>query len=212
MIINKLNMASKIHPTVAIEGIDGCGKTTISENLARELNGSCLHTPPTEFSKVKYLFEDNPSLIISRFLYYASGLHLSYEKASSLLMKGPVIFDRYTLSTLLYHEELFAAHNIDFNINKLSEKIFPAPADINIVLHTPENVITDRLITRYSMFDKSLEMDRQFQRLVNQRFLESGAHIIYTTNKSMEQITQECITLVKKYCYNNIAHLIYEYC
>jgi len=89
---------------IAIEGLDGVGKTTLSRDLAKHLGARWLTTPGLALRDVRTVvdtvFADAP---IAAQLFYASTVVAAGEQARRHLDAGQdVIMDRYWLSTVVY--------------------------------------------------------------------------------------------------------------
>ena len=76
---------------IALEGLDGAGKTTIAQLLAAQLDARYMRLPPAEMGQAAGEFFARPSAV-SRYLYYLAGAARIDEthRASA----GPVIADR----------------------------------------------------------------------------------------------------------------------
>ena len=92
--------ASKTHPVVVLEGIDGSGKSTLCASLAERLHGVLLKTPPDRVLRQRKVFDacDEPT----RRAYYAL---CNYSAAQDILEASrtqTVVVDRYWFSTVAY--------------------------------------------------------------------------------------------------------------
>jgi dTMP kinase len=96
---------------ITIEGLDGAGKTTLAEGLARELGARLLREPGgVEVSeRIRALVKD-PALTVSpraeALLYAAARAQLVDEAIAPLLARGEwVVLDRFVHSSLAYQGE-----------------------------------------------------------------------------------------------------------
>jgi dTMP kinase len=96
---------------ITIEGLDGAGKTTLADALARELGARLLREPGgVEVSeRIRALVKD-PGLTVSpraeALLYAAARAQLVDEAIRPLLEEGtPVVLDRFVHSSLAYQGE-----------------------------------------------------------------------------------------------------------
>ena len=87
---------------IVIEGIDGSGKTTVSQYLCDKINGSLYKTPSFPFSVLRD-FVDKCVNTKSRFYFYLSSVIHASSEIAKLLEHKNVVCDRYILSTLCYH-------------------------------------------------------------------------------------------------------------
>uniref|UniRef100_H2ZCH3 Thymidylate kinase-like domain-containing protein n=1 Tax=Ciona savignyi TaxID=51511 RepID=H2ZCH3_CIOSA len=60
-----------IHPVVVIEGLDGTGKTTLTESVAQKTNATMLKSPPECIMHLRKMFDSHCQLL--RRAYYALG-------------------------------------------------------------------------------------------------------------------------------------------
>jgi len=89
---------------IAFEGLDGTGKSTIAQRLARELKAVALSTPAEELRgcrpAIDALYADNG---LASQLYYASTVVEASRQARRHQASGrSVVVDRYWLSTCAY--------------------------------------------------------------------------------------------------------------
>jgi len=90
---------------IAIEGLDGVGKTTVSRLLAGYLNAVYFITPPEDIRHLRSLVEDGSP--VARYMYYLVGDIVVSERIKKVLRGGrDVVCDRYILSTQVYHRAL----------------------------------------------------------------------------------------------------------
>jgi dTMP kinase len=102
---------------VALEGIDGSGKTTVCTQLCKKINAEMYKTPPFPFSDLRDLVDKSVN-IKSRFYFYLSSVMHASSEIVELLKQKNVVCDRYILSTLCYHRAADAFLN-SFDENKL---------------------------------------------------------------------------------------------
>nr|XP_002124573.1 UMP-CMP kinase 2, mitochondrial-like [Ciona intestinalis] len=88
------------HPIIVIEGLDATGKSTLTENLAKRLNGCARKSPQDCVLHLRKTFDSHFQLL--RRAYYAIG---NYAFAAQVLhdaQSGPVVCDRFWHSTAAY--------------------------------------------------------------------------------------------------------------
>lgn len=81
---------------ITIEGLDGCGKTTVARMLARATGFAYICTPGYPYENIR---EDAAKDIFSAFHFYISSCY----NASRLSERGDFICDRYIHSTVAYN-------------------------------------------------------------------------------------------------------------
>ena len=151
---------------VAIEGIDGCGKSTFVELLAPALGCHLLRCPPEELGEVRKMFDMND---IAHKLFYASANMVVSKRVSELLRSGEsVICDRYWLSTKVYS----SVREEDINIDIIEDHL--ARPDFTIYLHLDEPVRRKRMVKRGKMNEIDLRSMADVDRLKEGYDVELG--------------------------------------
>jgi len=87
---------------IALEGIDGSGKTTVCQQLCKKNDAEMYKAPPFPFSDFRDLV-DKCVNTKSRFYFYLSSVIHASSEIVELLKHKNVVCDRYILSTLCYH-------------------------------------------------------------------------------------------------------------
>lgn len=89
--LSEIHVDNKKYPLIVIEGLDGCGKTTMTTFLAKEFNATIYCTPPDCLTQLRPFFEDDRLL---RTAFYALGNYIANMQLKLLLQEKPVILDR----------------------------------------------------------------------------------------------------------------------
>lgn len=187
------------HPIIAIEGIDGSGKSTVAGMVSLYIGGVCLHTPCDGYDVMKDYFGNCCESALPRFYFYVSSLWDAYLKAIKISESKPVIFDRYALSTAVYHKVLFRKCKIILNVDEIAKSVFPPEADLNILLNVSTTVTKTRLRMRQSgKFDTVLEKDVKFQTMVADLYVKSCPVIIDANSADVNLTVIKCISEIKK--------------
>ena len=87
---------------VAFEGIDGGGKSTVAELVAKQVHGIYLKSPPPPFSSLKQEILETVDPV-ARLVYFAASNIEITRLVNRALLKKHVIVDRYLWSTFAYH-------------------------------------------------------------------------------------------------------------
>ena len=90
------------HPVIVLEGLDGVGKSTLTDGLRSRLGEKtqCLRSPPEELQPFRKYFDMKPPALRRSFYLlgnYACAVHLR-----QLVQDGPVILDHFWPSTMAY--------------------------------------------------------------------------------------------------------------
>jgi thymidylate kinase len=90
------------HPVIAIEGIDGCGKSTLCASLVERLGpgAQLLQTPPPRMSRLRHVFDACDENV--RRAYYSLCNYSVAQDVIKAAALGPVVVDRYWYSTVAY--------------------------------------------------------------------------------------------------------------
>lgn len=169
---------------IALEGIDGAGKTTIRQALFRHLQAvgepplsltqnSWLVPAATEvLTDVKYLGERRSEDVTAQAL-------VADKAALSRLLIEPhrtvrwVIADRYLLSDVVYQEVLHSIPTAKM-LDWLSTSLVSTP-DITVLLDTPPD-ITNRRLNRRPKVNRHWWEEKDIQQRLYDRFFELARH------------------------------------
>jgi thymidylate kinase len=143
-------------PIIAIEGIDGAGKTTVAGLLAKQLGMLYLKTPDKPYSQIRNYFDSKNTDPRIRFHFYIGCLWDAYLKAAAVAEFNGVILDRYILSTYAYHEALCGG---DCDVKSIMEIAAPPKADLKIMLKVDMSTAVSRVIKR-GEFSSGRELER----------------------------------------------------
>jgi dTMP kinase len=172
---------------IAIEGIDGCGKTTVTKKLAERLKGICFKTPSGFLANFRKYFENAPALI--RFAYFITATIISSFEIRKLLKNDHVICDRYIYSTWIYH----IVYGLRFLQNIPLDKILPiSKPHITFLLIVNEEERKKRISER-----KTTRKDRDSETLalVQEKYCSFDNLVkINTVNFSADQVVNEILT------------------
>lgn len=91
-----------VNKFIALEGIDGSGKTTVCQILSKKIDAAMYKTPSWPFSDLRDVIDKTVD-IKSRFYFYLSSVIHASTEIDKLLKHKHVVCDRYILSTLCYH-------------------------------------------------------------------------------------------------------------
>lgn len=185
------------HSIIAIEGIDGSGKTTVAKELADKINGVYFRTPNKEFDECRKFFERDSRSPLSRFFFYLAANWEAWEQINRLAERYPVILDRYLLSTKIYHQVLLEkSPKMELIIKKYFYQISPPEPDVNIILRISVAKANERLLRagKGNVCDKRLEEDKVFQDKVSSLYSQTkgNVHFVDVEGKTLAQVVMEC--------------------
>jgi dTMP kinase len=185
-------------PFIALEGVDGSGKTTVAEQLAQKVSALYLRTPGEGYKPARK-YVDNGTPPAAKLFFYLS----SVADASSQITKAraiqPVVCDRYLWSTLIPHS---AYHNTDLKalekVLKFATDTFEVPSN-TVLLQVNEEEQLRRLGLRngertasdtYCLQEKSRRKVRQLYEEVAER---EGWIVVNTDNKGIDAVLNEVL-------------------
>jgi dTMP kinase len=191
---------------ITIEGLDGAGKTTLAEGLARELGARLLREPGgVEVSeRIRALVKD-PALTVSpraeALLYAAARAQLVDQAISPLLSQGTwVVLDRFVHSSLAYQgegrglgEEAIRAIN-EFATGGLA-------ADLVLVLRVDPNEGRARLAARGEPPDRLELEDGEFFARVSgyyERLADDPQVTVIDASRSPDEVLADALRAVRE--------------
>lgn len=170
---------------VALEGLDGAGKSTLAAQLAADsnLDIEVVHTP---IKDVKALAMQLRGVNVeASFLAFMVG-----NATASTSNPRVLVFDRYVLSTIAHHWSVF--QRFEENVPGLMRVLGVRPADITIFLDVAPTVATARISARTDDSNLVLSLEDQRQRFawaMNSPIARSlTGEIIVLANENLDQL------------------------
>ncbi|PTB32361.1 dTMP kinase [Photobacterium phosphoreum] len=138
---------------IVIEGLDGSGKSTVAQSLAKKLYAELLTTPGCCFKNIRndldLLYAENT---IARQLFYISAVFKVSEKAKESISRGQdIVIDRYWLSTQVYHNWMSGGNCLQ--LQEIENKLLKP--DLTVFLDLP----LDERIKRVKARDNNTNED-----------------------------------------------------
>jgi len=99
-ILRRMSVIKPKLPFIVIEGLDGSGKSKLSEYLADKLELDLLRTPPPRIHHLKEFFDQQIEPI--RRAFYSFGNYLAAQTVSRSKFDHGIVMDRYFHSTAAY--------------------------------------------------------------------------------------------------------------
>ncbi len=182
------------YPIIAIEGIDGAGKTTVARILADELGYLYLKTPDKPFVDIRSHFDHKSADPRSRLHFYIACLWDAYNKALRASNFSGVILDRYILSTYAYHKILC---NGSCDVDGIISLSAPPPADLNIHIKISPATAAKRILDRsIEISGDHFERDFILQCKVNE-IMEKRADVsVHNEKCNIDDTVESCRLLI----------------
>ena len=185
---------------MCVEGLDGCGKTTQTKILVRELKKmgyEAIYTAEPSHGKIgrfikRYCLHGGKrvSSIVEALLFAADRYeHVENEIAPALKMGKIVVSDRYVYSSLAYQGA--AGLSLDW-IRKINQHALTP--DLAIYIDVEPEIVVKRLKPKKSVME-NLETQRKV-REVYMHFVESGELVRVNGNKPIEEVAKEILSIV----------------
>lgn len=185
---------------ICVEGLDGCGKTTQTKTLVKELRKmgyTAIYTAEPSRGKIgifikRYCLHGGKrvSSIVEALLFAADRYeHVENEIVPALKNGKIVVSDRYVYSSLAYQGA--AGLNLDW-IRKINQHAL-AP-NLAIYIDVKPETVVQRLKPKKSVME-NLETQRKV-REVYMRFVESGELVKVDGNKSKKEVAREILSIV----------------
>lgn len=187
---------------IAIEGIDGAGKTTIANFLAEELRKMgydvVVFKEPSnsEYGKKIKFADKRLSLEEELDLFLKDRIEDVKNNITPALKDGKiVIMDRYYYSNAAYQSARGGLNALD--ILKMNEKIAPKP-DLVLLLDLDVEVALKRLESRGKL---SIFEDKEYLEKVRKVFLEIADErtVVVDASKPLDVLKKEVLKMVKSF-------------
>ena len=180
-------MPDTLYPFVVVEGVDGVGKTSIAQRLARRLGFNYFKTPSKTFEEVRSFFDHRERPPLARFSLYLASLIEDTRQMRIMLRKAGVVCDRYTMSLQFYHEELSGSSLC--GVVEGLDWLCPAAT---VILHATKETIASRIGARISTTDSWLETNAQLMDNINRRYLLCDALHVNTDDLKPGEAASIC--------------------
>jgi len=143
-----MNTSNQTHGCIiVVEGLDGCGKSTLCRRLAESRDAALLGTSASTLGEARPAVEASlRDSALARHLFFASLVASISAEARRIAETGrDVVIDRYWLSTTAYGR---AVRGLDLALEDVALALHPA--DITFFLEAPPAVRRARLAHRSS--------------------------------------------------------------
>lgn len=182
-------------PLIAVEGIDGVGKTTFVQALAARLGAVVYKSPGGPFAIARELL-DKELDALTRYHFFRSAVQYDSEQLARLIRVGPVVCDRYIDSTIVCH----AAR--DARIATIGDRRHLTRPTLTIVLTAHPSVVKRRLSARASLGHD--ERDFEFLLRCDAIFRGLGHPVLDTSERSPEQLVDAALGILNLHNFDSV--------
>ena len=148
---------------VALEGADGCGKTTLCAILAERLGATAYATPPKKYFQLRERI-DRSAPAEEHYRFYRDSIYDASNEIDMIMRNGgKVISDRYWLTTYTYHQVM----GVHVSVDDFASIIKPT---LTVILVLNHEVQIERMLHRgmsvgdRRVLDKQREISTAFYR------------------------------------------------
>lgn len=174
---------------VALEGGDGCGKTTLCAVLAERVGAIAYATPPKKYLQMRERVDKNSSAE-EHYRFYRDGIYDASDEIDAMIQSGgKVVSDRYWLTTYVYHRVM----GISVSKNDFVSVVQP---DLTVILALNHDVQMERMLHRgMSVGDRRvLDKQREITKLFYQVVLELGIPFVVVDTQRFSP--DRCVDIV----------------
>jgi len=139
---------------VALEGADGCGKTTLCDTLAERLGATAYATPPKRYFQLREGIDRNAPAD-EHYRFYRDGIYDASDEIGEILENGGrVVSDRYWLTTFTYHRVM----GVSVSKNDFASIVQPT---LTVILTLNHEVQIERMLRRGMSVGDCRVLDKQ---------------------------------------------------
>ena len=182
---------------IALDGVDGAGKTTVSERLAHELGATYLRTPGEGY-RLARKHVDSGASPVAKLLFYVSSVVDASHQATLIRNSKPVICDRYIWSSLIPHAAYYEQdlHSLEQSWKFITSQIAIPSQTILLRVNEDEQLrrLGDRTeVTASDTYCRKEALRRRARELYDTIAQRDGWTIIETDNKGIEEVVEEIL-------------------
>lgn len=179
---------------VAIEGLDGVGKSTVLNKLAERFSGHAMSTPGAA------LRSNRPAILeafahdeLAKALFYTASVSSEGRHARSLVERGEWVFmDRYWASTLAYAK----ARGISADLELLGQSLIKPDITILLLLDEPDR--QQRLLARGATAEDMETLDPVFRECVIDELMAHADISLNTTHFTADALAIELEQMIRR--------------
>lgn len=177
---------------IAVEGLDGIGKSTIINGMAKVFSGHAMNTPGDALRDIrKLIIDDFADDELAKVLFYTATVSSQGKKARNIADSGEWVFmDRYWASTVAYAK----TRGVDTDFNMLSSGL--VQPDITILLTLDETERQRRLLSRGTTAEDLETLDSGFRQCVLDEYQTHATMVVDISGLDTEPAIQTLEQLI----------------
>jgi dTMP kinase len=184
------------HPFVVLEGIDGTGKSTVSNLLAEEISAMRLATPMEPFNSYRPTYSKESWNAETSFEFYLNSLKFASDQIEIITKEMPLVVDRYVASTFAYH--ITNGMNPEQAMELINQANLIQPT-IGFQLESADWEIAKRLRRRGSK-----PLSKEWIAGIRQAYRTFNYNLVDTTGMTPKEVAKEIADRLRK------SNLIYQ--
>lgn len=171
---------------VAIEGLDGIGKSTLVKQLVQVFTGHAMSTPGEALRDCsKVILDDFSDNELAKALFYAASVTSQGKKARTMADRGEWVFmDRYWASTVAYAK----ARGVTDDIEQLGNNLIQP--DLTVLLHLDEQERLRRLRVRGATEEDKQTLSPCFRQCVLDELHARADIVLDISGQDLQSATQ----------------------
>ncbi|WP_052761240.1 dTMP kinase [Sedimenticola thiotaurini] len=179
---------------IAVEGLDGIGKSTLVEQLAREFSGLAMSTPGEALhDSRRVIMNDFSDDELAKALFYAASVSSQGRKARKKVESGKWVFmDRYWASTIAYAK----ARGVTAELDQLSKSLIQP--DLSVLLILNESERQRRLHARGTTVEDIDTLDPGFRQCVLEELQTHANLVVNISGYDLLAATQMLEKVIRK--------------
>lgn len=179
---------------IVIEGIDGVGKSTITNNLALSINNLgipaiAIKSPIGDY-QLSMPYVNSKCDVDSHYLFYLSGIKHTSDVVRKMLQEYTVVCDRYIYSTESYHRANNTSVVVDLKTLNIIEP------DYKFYIKVTNEKIRQKRITDRGQMQPGDEVVNSANSILNRiekEFQKYNLTIIDNTNRTINEVITEIL-------------------